>query len=295
MFRPASSLCAVAFAALAVALPARLHAEPARCAGASQAIPARVPQARGASRFLADIAGLTEHERDDAIRDELLTGNMPRFLRQVLPVTVSARLDDGTMSRLTLCVMPDYLSLGSNDDFLRVPMGLPAALAVASRFGFTLPTRRIVDLVYGHAAVRLRPQPLPANERMRSTAAIRFHDHLVEQQRREAGAALGLLTAGTKKDLVLTPRLWEQPGRVAIYGWHRRPGEPIQPLSLVHGERYADYSHGVRLVGERVWVDGAPRSIVEVLEDPRLAPLLSDEGPLPQGGVASVLQQRNPR
>ena len=87
---------------------------------------------------------------------------------------------------------------------------------------------------------------------------------------------------------MLSPRLWNEPGRVAIYGWHRSAAAPIQPLSTVHGARYADYSHGVRLVGHTVWLDGVPKSIFELLADPLLAPLLSDEGPvLPPAALVS--------
>ncbi len=55
---------------------------------------------------------------------------------------------------------------------------------------------------------------------------------------------------------------------------------PIQPLSTVHGACYADYSHGVRLVSENVLVDGGTRSIYDVLQDPVLSKVLSDEGPI---------------
>jgi hypothetical protein len=130
--------------------------------------------------------------------------------------------------------------------------------------------------------VHLAPQPLPAGDAMRSTAYYVRHQALVAQQQAQVGAQPGALTAGHKKDLVLSPQLWRVPGRVAIYGWHRGDGAPIQPLSTVHGARYADYSHGVRLVGPTVWLDGVPRSIFELLADPLLAPLLSDEGPLPE-------------
>ena len=85
---------------------------------------------------------------------------------------------------------------------------------------------------------------------------------------------------GNKKDLVLTSRLWQSPGRVAIYGWHREVDQPIQPLSTVHGARYADYSHGVRLVSGTVYVNGVKRPIADVLAEPALAKLLTSEGPL---------------
>ena len=107
---------------------------------------------------------------------------------------------------------------------------------------------------------------------------------MVRQQRAALGAATGLLTAGHMKDLVISTRLWSQPGRVAIYGWHRAADAPIQPLSTVHGARYADYSHGVRLVSQRVFVNGEPRSLFDVLADRRLSRLLSDEGPLDRAG-----------
>jgi hypothetical protein len=55
---------------------------------------------------------------------------------------------------------------------------------------------------------------------------------------------------------------------------------PIQPLSTVHGARYADYSHGVRLVSAVAYVNGQPRLLLEILEDPWLAGIISDEGPI---------------
>ena len=255
---------------------------PSPCAPSAQGIPQRSTLARGASEFIDAVAGMTEPERDLAIRSDLLAGNVPAFLRNVLPATVKAQLPGGETVRLTLCVLADYLSIGSDSDFLRVPMGLDTALAVAGSFGFTLPTRRIVDLIYRQAAVRLSPQPQPAGERMRSTPYYVQHQALVEEQRVAAGGLQGALTAGHKKDLVLTSRLWSQPGRVPIYGWHRGIGAPIQPLSTVHGASYADYSHGVRLISNVVFVNGQPRSIYEVLADKLRAPLLSDEGPLPR-------------
>jgi hypothetical protein len=252
------------------------------CAASAPGIPARTEQAPGAHAFLASVASLGDHERDAAIRHELLAGNVPGFLRQLRPVSIAGHLRDGRSVQLTLCVLSDYLGLGSDRDFLLVPMGLDSALDVASRFGFVLPTRRMVDLIYRAAAVHLVPQPLPAGDQMRSAAYLQRHDALVEQQRAAQGAAPGALTAGHKKDLVLTERLWQQPGRVAIYGWQHPDGKPIQSLSTVHGARYADYSHGIRLVSQTLYVDGRPTRLLDALADAQLAPLLSDEGPLPQ-------------
>jgi hypothetical protein len=115
---------------------------------------------------------------------------------------------------------------------------------------------------------------------MRSTDYVLRHTNLVGLQRGLHPEPLGALTAGDKKDLVLTEELWRSPGRVAIYGWHKLTGTPIQPLSTVHGARYVDYSHGLRLISNTVYVNGAVRSMEDVLADPQLAPILSREGPL---------------
>ena len=102
------------------------------------------------------------------------------------------------------------------------------------------------------------------------------HQQLVEEQR--AGRGSGELIAGHKKDVVLSNRLRERPGRVAIHGWHQPDGKPIRPLSTVHVDWYADYSHGVRLVHPTARIDGESVSVLAALQDPELAGLLSDEG-----------------
>jgi hypothetical protein len=101
--------------------------------------------------------------------------------------------------------------------------------------------------------------------------------------------------AGQKKDVVLTNRLLAKPGRVAIYGWHEGAGRPIQPLSTVHGARYADYSHGVRLVSAVAYVDGYARALSDLLEDRRLARLVSDEGPISRAVFRATGADRQPQ
>ena len=128
---------------------------------------------------------------------------------------------------------------------------------------------------------------------MRSTAYSLHHNELVGAQRTALGASLGDLIAGDKKDLVLTNRLRSHLDRVAIYGWHSDIGKPIQPLSTVHGWRYEDYSHGVRLISTRVLVNGISRSIFDVMQDNRLAPILSSEGVI--GDATGLIETLNAR
>src|SRR5260221_9384151 len=86
------------------------------------------------------------------------------------------------------------------------------------------------------------------------------------------------------------------PGRIAIYGWHLSSGHPIQPLNLWHGARYADYSHGARLVSQIVLVNDMQRSLYDVMSDPKLAPIISREGaiPLPRELVAELAVSAEP-
>jgi hypothetical protein len=275
-----SALNALILALSGLSSLAPAHAQAAGvCDAASAALPARPAGAPDATRFVHDLAGLDDDAREAAIRAQLMAGNVPSFLRRLVPV----HLHDANTD-VTLCVAPDYLAIGSDSDYLLVPMRLATALKVADRYGFVLPTRKMVDAIYAQSSIRLAPQPLPAGDTMRSTAYYWHHNELVQRQRSAFGALRAALTAGDKKDLVLTNRLWRTPDRVAIYGWHRTDGRAIQPLSTVHGERYADYSHGVRLIGRLAWLDGEPRPIAALLGDPRLAAALSDEGVIPRVG-----------
>jgi hypothetical protein len=232
------------------------------------------------TQFVRQIQGLSDDEREAAILDQALRGNVPSFLRHAEPVTLAGRSAGGAWTAITVCVAPDYLAIGSDTDYLFVPMRLTTALTVASHYESLLPTRRMVDAIYAQARVHLQPQPLPASDTMRSTGYYWHHSELVREQRLSFTEPPGSLTAGDKKDLVLTNRFWTNLGRVAIYGWHLVDGKPIQPLSTVHGARYADYSHGVRLISATAYVNGVAAPLLKLLQDPRLASILSDEGVL---------------
>ncbi|MFO1056424.1 MAG: hypothetical protein U1E53_05590 [Dongiaceae bacterium] len=273
------------FLALAAGVPAKAapQSEPRSTCPRNLAdgIPPRPPGALAGSAFARQVEGLDESAREKAIVAELLAGNIPDFLRTLKPVRLQGTLPSGRIVTVVLCVTPDYLAIGSDADFLRIPVRLSTALRVAQRFGFVLPTPRIVDAVYDQADARLAPQPLPPTDEMRSTAYYRTHNGLVGGQLQEREVAPGALVAGDKKDLVLTNELRTLPDRVAIYGWHTASGHPIQPLNLWHGARYADYSHGARLVSQIVLVNDMIRSLYDVMSDPKLSPIVSAEGPIP--------------
>ena len=264
-----------------VATPAALEipaltrgARSASCdADLTRAIPRRSRGAGDGSAVVSRLTNAGGRDRDNAVIAEVLAGNVPDFLRDLVPVTFS-----GDGMTITICVMPDYLAVGSNRDFVRVPLGLPAAMQVAERFDMVLPTTRMVDAIYQQANVRLSPAPMDPTSAMSSTNYFLRHNATVQGQMRQSGARLGQLVSGHKKDLVLTNRLQSNPGRVAIYGWHQRNGRAIQPLSTVHGAQYADYSHGIRLVSRRAYVNGRAVDLRDLLSDSRMAGLVSSEG-----------------
>ena len=252
--------------------------DPCQSQGAGQ-IPARPHDALTGSQFAKQIEQLNGEPRELLIEALASAGDIPDFLRHLIPIRLQL-IGPAGPKQLVFCAAPDYLAIGSDDDYLLTPMRLETALRIATRFGFLLPTPKMVDAIYEQADRQLVPQPLPASDQMRSTAYYLHHNALIEAQRETSGVSPGDLVAGHKKDLVLTNRLWANPDRVAIYGWHEGQGSPIQPLSTVHGWRYADYSHGIRLISSRIFVDGRPGSLLEALGDPRLSRALTSEGPL---------------
>lgn len=254
------------------------HGSTATAADLARSIPPRPSQSVTGSQFAESVAGLDRQQREQAILRQLLDGNLPAFLRNLVPVKLSHDAGGDEPLTATVFVMPEYLAIGPDHDYLRIPMNLYTATAVARKFGFVLPTRKIVDAVYDQSRCCFNPQPLPAGPQMTSTRYYSRHNTMIDQQAEVRSLPFESLAAGHKKDVVLTNRLRLNPGHIAIYGWHRAKGDPIQPLSTVHGANYADYSHGIRLVAGVALVKDKFRAVSDVLRDPLLARILSDEG-----------------
>jgi hypothetical protein len=258
--------------------------EPVGPNGFRGAIPPRPAGAMAGSEFLRYVQSMSTEQREAAILREVRGGNVPDFLRRLRPVRVTMARGGRTVQG-TVWVMPDYLSIGTRDDFVYIPMNPLTAQRIADQFALMLPTKKLVDVIYAAADVRLTPTPMPAGPAMVGVDYYRRHNETVLRQLGSRGG--GQLVAGHKKDVVLTNRLCRQRRRVAIYGWHRGEGRPIQPLSLVHDDHYADYSHGIRLIANMMLVDGVLRPVADVLSSPQDAGLISDEGVLRQQRVAT--------
>lgn len=231
-------------------------------------------------KFCQRVTSMSPLDREQAIEEALALGNFPNYLRRFVPLQVTSKGPKGANHTAVFWVMPDYLSVGSDTDFVRMPMMPVTARKLADRWDASLITAKVARDCFQAAASRL--EPIPLTEARESVTTFQTHHEQIETQLH--GMARGVLIAGIKKDVVLSAGLQEREDRVAIYGWHRPHGIPIQPLYLGHIENYVDYSHGIRLMSQRILVDGQEQRIADVLRDPELACVLSDEGPFDSAG-----------
>ena len=211
-------------------------------------------------------------QRDSLAVSEFMQGNIPDYLRRFVSVNTEIIGKNGRKISATYYVSPDYLSIGK-EDWVRIPITPMAAQQIADSIACFLPTRKMVDDIYRSAKVKLDPVPLYA---FRDSTPIMYHHHLIIEGQRKGRKGL---IAGIKKDVVITGKILRDPkqNRVAIYGWHKADGKPIQPLYTGHVDWYVDYSHGIRLVYRMIKVDGKWMDYVDILKDEALRTLLCDE------------------
>jgi hypothetical protein len=224
-------------------------------------------------------------------------GHVPHFMRQWEEVRTGY---GGVEARFW--VLPDYVCLGSNDDFVRARMNPRTAELIGSTVDAHLVTRKMVNLIYDQAVYKPYAQPwgAPYDASMMRTERWSVQDEKIRRQLAEAGwptaqlngesrrhrKCLGydMLTAGHLKDVVTGPGMAARQGKnVGIYGWFQKDGSVIQGPSVqwdAHEVTYVDYSQGCRLVYFKMEVGGEERLVEDVLKDPELCALVSDDGPV---------------
>jgi hypothetical protein len=244
-------------------------------------LPPRAADTLSGTQLIEKITPLDLRERENEILAQITSGNIPNFLRKLCPVHVT-NVFNGRTNRATFYVSPDYLAVGSDVDYFLTPVSPNTAQRIADVTGCSLPTRKIVNDIYAAAPVKLTPSPIPPSAAMTTVPVFSKQNAVVRSHRAEylKDFPLGTLVAGHQKDVVISTRLADVPGNVAIYGWHRTNGLPIQPLYLGHAATWVDYSQCTRLVQNAMTVNGTNTTIAHVLADAELCNLLSDEGPL---------------
>lgn len=275
-----SALCAGACGAPPEPRPVAVDGPaPDGVSGPVLALPPRPRDALGGEAFFASIERATVAERETALEEQLLHGNVPRFLRSLVPVPV--RLGE---LEARVFVTPDYVAIGSDEDFVRVPLLVRTAARIAASAQSLFPTVELVDAIYRSAGLKLGSPPMAPGLGMASSRYFVEHNRAIEDHRRARGLPLGTLLAGPKKDLVLTARLLARPGRTPIYGWFREDGSVIQPLSLVHDHHHLDYTHGLRLVSAGAEIGGRRVPLLDhLVEEPTPG--------APEGGTPAMLSR----
>ena len=213
-------------------------------------------------------------QRDSFALTAVMAGNIPSFLRRSAAVHIAV-FDSATgkTNKATYFVMPDYLSVGSDENWARIPLTPITAQIIADSFHCFLPTRKMVNDIYEASEIKVAPVPMYIYRD--STVTMWQHHLIIEGQRK---GRKGLIS-GIKKDVVISDLLTRssKQHRVAIYGWHQLNGKPIQPLYTGHVDWYADYSHGIRLVARKMKVNGEWMDYTDVMKHPVLRKLISDE------------------
>ncbi len=230
-------------------------------------------QRTGGTAFYKTVAAWKWAARDSLAVQEILAGNIPSFLKKFVAVTSTMQDSAGITHKAVFYVSPDYLAVGTDEDWARIPLTPMAAQKIADSFHCFLPTRKMVDLIYQQATVKLEPVPMYA---FRDSSVTMWQHHLIIEGQRKGRTGL---IAGIKKDVVLSGKISRdaKPNREAIYGWHQLNGKPIQPLYTGHINWWVDYSHGIRLIYEIIKVDGKEMNYTDVLKHPLYQKLLCDE------------------
>jgi hypothetical protein len=169
------------------------------------------------------------------------------------------------------------------------------AQKIADKFECLLPTRKLVDAIESQLAckkakaVSLDSSKVPAalkakyarkpnaeqlafQEFMNTSEAYLVHNAQINEGDLN-GVSPGKLVSGHKKDIVLPAAK----GSVVIYDW---PKGGKRAVHGTHGWFYVDYSHGVRLVRNRIVLDfggwGDHMSLADALKHPEVHKAFAD-------------------
>jgi len=139
------------------------------------------------SAFYQQAIGYNWQQRDSLAVQFFLQGDVPdfykRFVRIKIHFTDSLKQDHS----IEYEVAPDYLSIGTNEDWARVPLTPMAAQAIADSIHCFLPTRKMVNEIYEQSQVKLAPVPMYA---FRDSSVTMWQHHLIIEGQRQGRKGL---------------------------------------------------------------------------------------------------------
>lgn len=268
-------------------------------------LPARPENALSGSQFMQDILGvdleefktntrqlgsLSKLDRENAIVEQIELGNIPDFLRR--PRAIFLKGPKG--EEVKAYVMPDYIAVGSNEDFVRLPLTPLMAQALERRYGLALPTKTIVEETYEQADRRVvgpsytHPGEFEENSAYLDSAGFYLRSHR-DIQNQLQGVEPGTLVSGGKKELVVSPFVSERyvggqaDESIAFYGLYDDNGIPIQRSPGHGGEagyKHTEYALGIRFMSPMIVMKAADgvttvMKMDDALKDPEVAKIIS--------------------
>jgi hypothetical protein len=196
-------------------------------------------------------------------------------------------------------VQNDLFSIGTPDDYMRMPLRASTAQSIANLNGWMLPTPWLSYQIWKAAPFKIQrqtmyPPTVKLSDWAKQDAAVK------DQIAKIDGSPMKGMVTGQKKDVVISntfdPKSFSGAGNVVIYGWYNPAPDifddhgpidnnptrqPQQPNSgKAHDINYLDYSHGIRFIDGMAKVDGKDMPLVELYQHPSLWKLVSQEGPL---------------
>ena len=267
----------------------------------SSAAPGKIPErpanALTGSQFIraVDFGDMNSKENqyrmEQAILAEIAKGNIPSFCRPENMKTMSMK---GNGLTVQYKAGLDYMAIGSDNDFIRVPMTPILAQALSEKYGWGLPTKEMTRAIYANSDRKLSgigyvtaPEGTPENaeqqRKMQGNEYIARHTADINKQLGEDGLRRlregKALVAGHKKDVIISRYAIDHPDSLDFDGLYIG-GAPIQH-NPAHESTYRDYSHAFRPIdGEVIVIDeetGKSESMAyyEALKKPRIAAVLN--------------------
>jgi len=225
-------------------------------------VPERPTEARAASQMVTYLLaqgvsfGIV---RERFLTEEYLRGNIPSFMRTLYPLELQ-RPDGRPM---VIYSLPDFLCLGSDDDFVHTPMSPRTAQRIANEWGLILGTPEMEDARRAYFPQKLSframaPPRFPRNASMMSTERWPIHTKWFLDDMEKEGYEIGKPVTGHKKGLITHPWLADWGFKYcgihgAYYGKSNKPIHVFEKEAKAHITNYNDYSHGVVLYHPKVF------------------------------------------
>jgi hypothetical protein len=201
-------------------------------------------------------------------------------------------------------VMSDALKI----DGIRINVTAHTQQVIADKWGCTLLTAKLSDLIWHNADIRLKPCPRKITS---STKGMINHSQDIDKQLEDIDCS-GKLLSTVGKNWIITNKLISKPGIACNHGWHfsgnsfqgingnvnpsllKNPETKtywklIQSMGTAHDSiNHSDYSQICRLVCRECIINGKTMDLIDVFKDKTLSTLVNHDGVLNYTRVSTV-------